>query len=256
MRIEKNLRYIMDDNVSPYFSNAGLVSNTDMNQSCSNEAPSCGKRLEKSFFDKKSTTLAKELLGQILVRKVDGSLLRGMIVETESYLGENDVASHSYNGKRTPRNEPMYMAPGTLYVYSIYGMYYCLNISSQGEGSCVLIRSLEPIEGIDEMIAGRSFKRTSKSRPLKEHELCNGPSKLCLALNITKDLCNKVDATTSDEIWLESGRSVPESDIVTAKRIGIESAGHEWANKPLRYYIFKNKHVSVKDKKAEASYCN
>ncbi|XP_064088056.1 uncharacterized protein LOC135202526 [Macrobrachium nipponense] len=243
----------MDDVVSPYFGGADPKCSTESSHSCSDEVPSCGKRLGKSFFDKECTTLAKELLGQVLARKVNGVILRGMIVETESYLGGNDVASHSYNGKRTPRNEPMYMAPGTLYVYSIYGMYYCLNVSSQGEGSCVLIRSLEPVDGIDEMIAHRSVKRTSKSKPLKEHELCNGPSKLCLAMNISKDLCNKVDATISEEIWLEEGQSIPEGDIVIAKRIGIESAGHEWANKPLRYYVFKNKNVSVKDKKAEAS---
>lgn len=212
-----------------------------------------GPRLSQDFYDQDSITLAKALLGQVVVRLVDGVRISGCIVETESYLGGPDVASHSHNGKRTARTEPMYMKPGTSYVYSIYGMYHCFNISSKGDGSCVLIRSLEPLEGFQRMVAGRNQRRKSSS-PLKTHELCNGPSKLCQALYLTKDSCNKLDLTESDTFWLEVGKSVPENLVVISKRIGIESYGEEWANKPLRFYLFNNKYVSVRDKTAEKNY--
>lgn len=91
-----------------------------------------GKRLDEKFFNVPCVELAKNLLGTVLVRKFGGSLLKGRIVETECYLGFPDKASHSYQGRRTPRNEPMFMAPGTIYVYQTYGMYYCINISSEG----------------------------------------------------------------------------------------------------------------------------
>lgn len=93
--------------------------------------------------------LANILLGKLLVRKFDGNILKGRIVETECYLGGEDKASHSYNGKQTPRNEPMFMPPGTAYVYLTYGMYHCFNISAAEPGAAVLIRALEPIEGLD-----------------------------------------------------------------------------------------------------------
>lgn len=91
-----------------------------------------GKRLGEKFFNVPCLELAKNLLGTVLVRKVGNSLLKGRIVETECYLGFSDKASQSYQGRRTPRNEPMFMAPGTIYVYQTYGMYYCVNISSEG----------------------------------------------------------------------------------------------------------------------------
>ena len=105
-------------------------------------------KLCRTFYDKPTVILAKELLGKLIYRVLDdGQVLCGRIVETEGYLGEIDKSCHSYGGKRTKRNEPMFMVPGTAYVYFIYGMYYCLNISSQESGACVLIRSLEPLQG-------------------------------------------------------------------------------------------------------------
>ena len=104
--------------------------------------------LGRSFYDTPTEKLAQKLLGKLLYRVRDnGEVLCGRIVETEGYLGEIDKACHSYGGKRTKRSEPMYMAPGTAYVYFIYGMYYCLNISSREPGACVLIRALEPVKG-------------------------------------------------------------------------------------------------------------
>ena len=106
-------------------------------------------KLTEMDFNKCGINLAKYLLGKVLTRVYDnGDILSGRIVETEAYLGETDRACHTYGGKRTERTQPMYMNPGTLYVYFIYGMYHCLNISSQDVGGCVLIRALDPIQGL------------------------------------------------------------------------------------------------------------
>ena len=142
-------------------------------------------RLDQEFYDQHCKDLANALLGTLLVRKVDGQLLSGRIVETEAYLGTIDQAAHSYKGKRTSRNEAMFMKPGTCYVYSIYGIHNCVNISSCGEGAAVLIRALEPVDGIEKM---RELRGNFAG---KDHHLCKGPGNLCKALNITKDQISK-----------------------------------------------------------------
>ncbi|XP_069841472.1 DNA-3-methyladenine glycosylase isoform X2 [Dendropsophus ebraccatus] len=203
------------------------------------------------FYDKPCIELAKAFLGQILVRRLpDGTELRGRIVETESYLGGEDEASHSRGGKRTERNVAMYMKPGTIYVYQIYGMYFCMNVSSHGDGAAVLLRSLEPIEGLETMRKFRSVKRNVQ-KPLKDKELCNGPSKLCQALSIEKNF-DRQDLSSDENTWLEAGPEILEEDIVSCARIGISNAG-EWTRKPLRFYIKDNKFVSVQDKTAETN---
>ena len=112
------------------------------------ESVSNDLKLTGAFYDLPAQELAKRLLGKILFRVLDTEeVLCGRIVETEAYLGEEDKACHTFAGKRTARTEPMYMAPGTAYVYVIYGMYHCLNVSSREPGACVLIRALEPIRG-------------------------------------------------------------------------------------------------------------
>uniref|UniRef100_A0A8C3PF04 DNA-3-methyladenine glycosylase II n=1 Tax=Chrysemys picta bellii TaxID=8478 RepID=A0A8C3PF04_CHRPI len=222
---------------------------------------------------------------QILVHKLpDGRELRGKIVETEAYLGGEDAASHSKGGKQTARNTAMFMKPGTLYVYQIYGIYFCMNVSSQaeahlgakqllrcmtrktgsrsvenqkkqyrqffGEGAAVLLRSLEPLQGLDTMRQLRSTQRKGSAKPLKDWQLCNGPSKLCQALAINKSFDQK-DLARDTAIWMEPGSEAPgEQAVVTAARIGV-SYGGEWAQKPLRFYIRGNKCVSVVDKKVE-----
>jgi len=209
-------------------------------------------RLVGDFYDNPCLVLAKSLLGKVLCRKLPGGeLLKGKIVETESYLGEEDVASHSYKGKQTPRNAAMFMKPGTAYVYVIYGMYNCFNISSQENGSAVLLRALEPLAGFETMKVKRSIKRKEGAKELKITDLCSGPSKLCQSFSVNKEL-DKVDMCTSEDIWLEEGGDMDDMMIVTSSRIGISSCGPEWAGKPLRFYIHGNKHVSVRDKKTEA----
>ncbi|XP_070581230.1 DNA-3-methyladenine glycosylase-like [Ptychodera flava] len=207
-------------------------------------------RMPKEFFEKPCVDLAKALLGKILVRKPDsGDRIAGKIVEVEAYLGGEDKGAHSYGGKKTPKNAAMFMAPATVYVYWIYGSYSCINISSQGDGAAVLIRAIEPVDGKDRMHTARSAKRKEGAKPLKDHELGNGPSKLCQAMMIDKPTFNEKDLTDCKTLWLENGDSV-DKEIVSCSRIGIDYA-EEWASKPLRFYIKGNKCVSVRDKKAE-----
>ncbi|KAK9886511.1 hypothetical protein WA026_016790 [Henosepilachna vigintioctopunctata] len=147
----------------------------------------------------------------------------------------------------------MFMPAGTAYVYMTYGMYYCFNISSKELGAAVLIRSLEPIQGIEKIEELRKMKMKNKisAKKFKTTELCNGPSKLCIGLDIRKDNLNRVDLCENDMLWLESPIDETDFTLVTCARIGIASCGEEWANKPLRFYIYQNLNVSKRDKKAE-----
>ncbi|RXN02013.1 DNA-3-methyladenine glycosylase [Acipenser ruthenus] len=210
-----------------------------------------GSRLGEDFFNQPCISLAKAFLGKVLVRRLpDGTELRGRVVEAEAYLGGEDKASHSSGGKRTERNTAMFMKPGTIYVYQIYGIYLCMNISSQGEGAAVLLRSLEPLQGLEAMRELRSARRKENARLLKDKELCNGPSKLCQALDIQRGF-DRRDLATDHEVWLEQGPESPTPEtVVSAPRIGINYAG-EWVSKPLRFYIQGNSCVSVVDKAAE-----
>ncbi|XP_011307098.1 DNA-3-methyladenine glycosylase-like isoform X2 [Fopius arisanus] len=211
-------------------------------------------RLNYEFYDTPCEELAQNLLGKILVRRLDnGIVLKGRIVETESYLGEIDAASHTFNNRVTPRNIPMYMLPGTIYVYMTYGMYYCFNISSGGKGAAVLLRALEPLENTEEMQNNRlSLLKSKRTKDFRTHELCNGPSKLCTAFRINKDSC-KYSLCTWKKMWIEEDPGYPREDIkiIKTSRIGIESVGAEWSKKPLRFYIYGNSSVSKRDKKSE-----
>lgn len=123
-----------------------------------------------------------------------------------------------------------------------------------GDGAAVLIRALEPVEGVEEMNTNRQKFQPNRSKPkivkkIPTHELCNGPAKLCISFGITKEECNMQDLTVWDKMWIEQTETIPEEQIV---KIGIDSAGQEWANKLLRYYILNNKCVSKRDKAQEA----
>lgn len=203
-------------------------------------------RLDQNFYDQQCKALAIALLGNVLVRKVDGQLLSGKIVETEAYLGIVDQAAHSYKGKRTSRNEAMFMRPGTCYVYSIYGIHHCVNISSCGEGAAVLIRALEPIGGVEKM---RELRGNFAG---EEYNLCKGPGNLCKALNITKEQ-NKQDLTTSNEIWVEAFDNISEHQVCSSGRVGVDYAGLDWSSKPLRFYVMDSLAVS-KHKKHSTSH--
>lgn len=164
-----------------------------------------GVRCGVEFFDQPCANLASAMLGCVLVCCGEGEVeCRGEVVEVEAYLGGEDRAAHSYNGRRSRANEAMYMvrerrggrgnmilclsllqAPGTAYVYSIYGIHCCFNVSSRGEGAAVLVRAVHPLTGLEAMRSHRGWKeRDGKQK--KDCDLCNGPGKLCQAMGITK----------------------------------------------------------------------
>lgn len=200
-------------------------------------------RLKRSFYRRDPVTLAHALLGQLLVRMLDdGTRLSGRIVEVEAYLGIEDAAAHTFRGRRSPRNNSMYLDGGTAYVYFTYGMHWCLNVVAQthGEPTACLIRALEPVEGIETMRRLRTRKIAAAK--MKDTNLCSGPAKLTQALAINRAL-DGADLVTSHELFIEKGPPVPTQRIVVAKRIGVAYAG-EWAQKPLRFYERDNPHVS------------
>lgn len=192
--------------------------------------------LTRDFFARDTLTVARDLLGQHLVRVSDRHRIGGRIVEVEAYVGEEDEACHASCGP-TERNAPMYGPPGHAYVYFIYGMHHCFNVVTEREGypAAVLIRALEPLEGIEVMRARRG------DRP--DEELTSGPARLCQALDIDRrldgvDLC-KPNAT----LYIAAARRVPDDAVATGPRIGVR--GDEAAlNAPWRFYIRGNRHVS------------
>ena len=213
-------------------------------------------RLGEEFFSQNCLDLSKNLLGKYLIRKLDNTTpcIACKIVEVEAYLGGTvDTAAHSYNFKKTPKNEAMYMKCGTAYVYNIYGIYCCLNIiANDKNGSGVLIRALEPTSlGIESLKANRKLDKKANLKLLT-----NGPSKLCQAMMIKKDLFNKVDLTKCESLWLQhnvenqSGSDKDSFKIMSAKRIGIDYADQVAINSMFRFYIKDNAFVSVKAKDA------
>jgi DNA-3-methyladenine glycosylase len=195
-------------------------------------------RLPRSFFARPADELAPDLLGHIFVRRLGRDVLRGRIVEVEAYLGPQDQASHARNGRRTPRTEAMYARPGTLYVYFTYGVHHCLNVVCAEEGlpHAVLIRALEPLDGLDTM-------RRNRGTPVPDAALCRGPGNLCRALGVTladnaTDLC-----APTGGIWLEEGARAGRAG--RSARIGVGSAG-AWAARRLRWFEPENPAVSGK----------
>lgn len=204
-------------------------------------------RLERDFFARDTLIVAKELLGKVIVREIDGVRLSGKIVETEGYIGSIDKASHAYGGKKTPRVEPLYGEPGISYVFSIYGMYECFNVISKEKGSPegILIRAVEPIDGL-EKIAQNRFRKSYDTLTAKEiKNLTNGPSKLCIALDINKKVHNFMDLVKSKELYIEDGDKINSSDIVETTRVGIDYA-EEAVDFPWRFYVKNNIYVSKK----------
>lgn len=208
-----------------------------------------GRRLTAEYFTKNSTiNLAQSLLGKFLCRRVDGEILKAIIVETEAYVGAEDHASYSFGGRRTESNEPMYMEAGTIFTRFTYGMYYCFNISSRDTGGAVLVRAVEPAEGIEKMcqLRRKHPKAPSQDRfTEKPFQLANGPAKLCIAFSIDSAL-NKANLLTNPDIWIENSKaSYNEDDIVKSTRVGI-LASNPWADRLLRYYLKNFKSVSKK----------
>jgi DNA-3-methyladenine glycosylase len=171
------------------------------------------ERLDRSFFARDTLTVARELLGQRLVRLLDGQRVAGRIVEVEAYIGEEDQACHAACG-RTARNAVMYGPAGYAYVYFIYGMHHCFNVVTEREGfpAAVLVRAIEPVEGTEVM---------RRNRPGRSGvELTNGPAKLCYALGIDRTL-NGADLVTGKYLSIEQDEAITEAHVATGPRVGV-----------------------------------
>ena len=192
-------------------------------------------KLQRPFYERDARTVARELLGKYVVYQRAGKRLAGKIVETEAYLGVRDTASHASRG-RTRRTAVMFGAGGHLYVYFIYGLFWMMNVVTETEGSAgaVLLRALEPVEGVEEMRANRGGK--------DGRLLASGPARLTRALGADGSL-NGVDLC-GDLIWIEDREeSVKQSQIVATKRVGVAYAG-VWKDKKLRFYLAGSEFVS------------
>ena len=201
--------------------------------------------LDKSYFKKGALDLAKDLLGKILVREVDGKIIKCKIVETESYIGKIDKASHAYNGRRTKRTEPLFHEGVIAYVYLIYGMYNCMNVISgaKDEGEGVLIRALEPLNEFNYLSNIRFNKDYESLTKAQKLSLTNGPGKLCKALSIDREF-NYKKLYEKGDIYIINGED-EDFEVVETTRIGIDYA-EEAKDFPWRFYIKGNKYISKK----------
>lgn len=183
--------------------------------------------LPRSFYDRPTVEVARDLLGKVVVH----GRTSGRIVETEAYVGRHDEAAHASRGL-TPRTRVIFGAPGHAYVYFIYGMYYCLNLVAEAEGSpgCVLIRALEPVSGIRVMQRRRGVERLES--------LASGPGKLTVAMGIDLHL-NGADVTRGG-FTVREGSMMPDETVAEGPRIGIRKAT-DW---PLRFWLRGNRFVS------------
>jgi DNA-3-methyladenine glycosylase len=186
-------------------------------------------------------TIAQKLLGKSLCRQTETGFFMGKIVETESYLGEIDLACHASKG-RTKRTEIMFGPAGHAYIYMIYGMYYCLNIVTREKdvAEAMLIRALEPLI-LDScpIIEGEKYFGGKKIE-----KILNGPGKLCREFEIGKEQ-NGMKLSKANGLWIEYGEDLPPQNIIRTERIGVDYAGG-WKDKPLRFYIKDSPFVSKK----------
>src|SRR6516162_7545813 len=190
--------------------------------------------LTRKFFNRDAVTVARELLGKLLIRREGRKLLAGRIVEDEAYLGALDPAAHAFNGP-TARNAVLFGPPGHAYVYFIYGNHYCTNVSCmpEGEAEGVLLRAMEPVCGVSEMANFRGIELPEEPRTSQLRLLSSGPGRMSEALGITRQRDNDKDLTDKrSDLWLADDGYRAEA-IATSKRIGIKKA----IDQPLRFVI-------------------
>lgn len=199
------------------------------------------KLVPRTFFNRNPRTVARELLGKLIVRSEGGKMLAGRVVEVEAYLGAGDLAAHAAAGQ-TERNAVLFGPPGHAYVYFIYGVHYCLNISCLPDGrpGCVLIRALEPVSGLREMAKARELDDLEFNSSRELRKLASGPGRLCEALGITRPRDNGKDmvAKGTDLQVMDDGSKVRE--IGVTPRIGITKS----AELPLRYIVADSPYLS------------
>jgi len=198
------------------------------------------KKLPLRFYTRKDVVqIARDLIGKVLVTNFPPGICTGRIVETEAYVAHVDKASHSFGGRRTAKNEHMYAAGGSSYVYICYGMHQMFNVVTNGKDipDAVLVRALEPMDGIDIML-----KRTGKQKG--DHTLARGPGNLAKAMGIDKSASGC--ELGSDKIYIaDDGIVIPDESIVITTRIGVEGAGKD-ALLPYRFILKNNKYVSAR----------
>lgn len=201
------------------------------------------KLLQRSFFNRDPREVCPELLGKLIVRREGRKLLAGRVVEVEAYLGVDDLAAHAAAG-RTARNSVLFGPPGHAYVYFIYGVHYCLNISClpDGEAGCLLIRALEPVTGIEEMAKARDLNDLDLHSLRNLRLVASGPGKLCEALGITRTRDNDKDMVSPRSDLQVQDDGYQAGKISVTPRIGITKS----AEMPLRYVIADSPFVSVK----------
>jgi DNA-3-methyladenine glycosylase len=191
-----------------------------------------GKILSREFYDRETELVARDMLGTVLECETEDGVASGIIVETEAYLGEHDLACHAAAG-RTARTEHLYGPPGISYVYFIYGMYWCFNAVTReaGQPSAVLVRALEPLDGM-------ALMHKRRPRIKNDVDLTNGPGKLCSALGITGSVTGK--PLQRKPLVIREGEKVADEQIEMTTRIGITKSA-DW---PLRWIVRGNKFVS------------
>ena len=200
-------------------------------------------RLSREFYNRPTLEAARDLLGKILVRRLEGQTLAGRVVETEAYIGRCDKACHAYNYRRTARTETLFAPPGTAYIYLIYGMYHCLNFVTEPEGepAAVLLRAIEPLAGLETMARLRYGDKPLT--PYREKNFVNGPGKVCRALGLTRAE-NGLDLT-GDVLFLcdrPEDAGLPPfppplgEHIIAGPRVGVDYAG-EARDFPWRFRL-------------------
>ena len=190
-------------------------------------------KLNKEFYERSNVLLiSRELLGKVLCTNFNGKLTSGIIVETEAYAGVIDKASHAYNNKKTNRTKIMYDSGGVAYIYLCYGMHHLFNVitNSKNIPHAILIRAIEPINGIETMLTRRNKKN-------KDYTLTSGPGSLTKALGITINDSGK--SLLSNLIWIENQKNINENNVISSPRVGIQYAKDDISN-PWRYRIKNN----------------
>jgi DNA-3-methyladenine glycosylase len=197
------------------------------------------RKLKKSFYRRELLDVARDLLGKVIVKAGGDKILAGKIVEVEAYHGDFDKAAHSYVGI-TKRNEIMFEAGGYLYVYFTYGAHHCCNVvtGKKGQGTAVLIRAVEPVEGIDSMIRNRFGRKIKNDKDI--FNLTSGPGKVCQSFSI--DRTHSGTDLTGNKIFILNGEKIKSKDIGVSKRIGITRS----VDLPWRFFIKNNPYLSRK----------
>lgn len=199
--------------------------------------------LKRSFYARDTLTVAKDLLGKLLVHETVEGITAGKIVETEAYMGPEDKASHAYGNLRTKRTEAQFGPKGHAYIYFVYGMHYCFNVTSgtiPEKPEAILVRALEPVLGIDIMTKRRGFSNQNMTN------LTNGPGKLCMAMGMSTkqngaDLC-------APPLHIDQNERIQKAETVQTTRINVDYAG-EWKNTPWRFFVKNNLNVSKPNRK-------